>query len=124
MERRYLVISTDLEIVGPTGTNGQGMDAFLSQSGHASGTYATLSPRIGFESEPLINQLKVRAGSYLEPSRYDGVPPRVHGTLGVDIRLWESTLFGLIPSQHLRVSTYVDYTYNYFDWGLTAGLWE
>ncbi|MDD9944857.1 MAG: UTP--glucose-1-phosphate uridylyltransferase [Myxococcales bacterium] len=67
--RRYLVLASDLMIVGAT-HNGVGLESFLSQIRQRSGQLATLGFRFGAEGEPIERWLKMRAGTYFEPSRF------------------------------------------------------
>ena len=74
-----------------------GIESFLDRTVKRSGTSLSYSPRIGLETETAPNWLRLRAGSYLEPSRFPGNSKgaRVHGTLGFDEKLFPWTAFGL-----------------------------
>jgi hypothetical protein len=90
-----------------------------------SGQRATITPRIGLEAEPIANVLQLRAGSYLEPSRYSYGEPRVHGTFGVDVSLFTWSFFGRYEDDtYWRVGGFVDGARRYLGWGLTAGIWR
>ncbi|AKF85105.1 hypothetical protein MFUL124B02_09400 [Myxococcus fulvus 124B02] len=106
-------------------SNAIGFDSFLSQRLERSGRRLSVSPRIGAELEPLDNRLQLRAGSYLEPSRFDAVGPRLHGTVGAEVRLFQWSLFGLMsPDTSWRVSGFADVSRRYFAWGIGAGTWH
>ena len=68
--------------------------------------------------------LKLRAGSYLEPTRFETSTPRLHGTLGLDARLLMWNVFGLWPDDYVwRLGLGADAAARYFTWGLTIGGW-
>lgn len=115
--RRYVLVSVDVLVQGPT-PDGVGVDAFLLQERRERGTRWHGGFRLGVEGEPLHDRLKVRAGTYLEPGRYVGVRPRLHGTFGFDVRLFE--VFGL----DLKAGFTIDGARHYVNWGLGVGVWH
>ena len=66
----------------------------------------------------------MRAGSYFEPSRFEGVPYRVHGTIGTDIRLFSWDLFGLLDEFTLSLGGSADVAERYVNLGVGIGLWH
>lgn len=56
------------------------------------GNALLLSPRVGIEHVTVPGRLRLRAGSYLEPSAYSTGQPRVHGTVGFDLFLFHFLL--------------------------------
>jgi hypothetical protein len=123
LSRRYLLLSAETIFVGPT-ENGVGMESFLSSSEHASGRDVTVGFRAGIEGEPIAHWLQMRAGTYFEPSRFEGVPYRVHGTLGADVRLVSWDLFGLLEEFTLRAGASADVAERYLNVGVGIGLWH
>jgi len=121
--RRFLLISMGLVAFGPVG-RGQGIDAFMAQQERPSGRGLLLSPRLGLEAEPWANRLQIRVGSYVEPSRFDDVPARVHVTGGLDLRLFRWDTFKISDPVSFKLTFTMDYSYNYFDWGLGLGFWQ
>jgi hypothetical protein len=114
--RKYVLISTDFLLFGPT-SKGQSVEAFLLQRREPSGRKVSIGVRAGMESELVPNWLKVRMGSYLEPARMESGSYRLHGTLGSDLRLfaiWGTTL---------RLTATADLAKRYFDWGAALGVW-
>ncbi len=97
--RRYYLITADLWFAGRV-TNGVGVESFLFQTVQRSGQTVTISPRLGFESEVWPKRMKIRAGTYLEPSRFVESRPRVHGTFGFDVSLFKWNVFGLWPDDY------------------------
>jgi hypothetical protein len=61
--------------------------------------------------------MKVRGGTYLEPSRFRRSFYRVHGTAGFDVRLFD------IWRWSVRGTGTVDLAPRYFNWGIAFGLW-
>jgi hypothetical protein len=123
LSRRYLLVSTDVVIVG-TVSNGIGLESFLSQLRQDSGKHPALSFRIGLEGEPIPNRLRLRVGSYLEPSRFAGVNPRLHATLGGDVKLFAFDLFGLVSPFDLRLTASLDVAERYRNFGVSVGIWH
>jgi hypothetical protein len=124
LPRRYVLVSTALHADGDV-ANSVGVESFLQQRVNRSGENATLSPRLGVETEAIENWLKLRAGSYLEPSRFRDVGMRPHGTGGFDLKLFRWSLFGLLDEDAaLEVSAAGDYAKNYFGWALAFGVWR
>jgi hypothetical protein len=123
LTRRYLLISGETIFVGPV-ARGVGMESFLSQQEHASGRHVTVGFRAGIEGEPIAHWMQMRAGTYFEPSRFDGVPYRVHGTVGVDVRLFSWDVFGLLEEFTLRTGASADVAERYLNVGIGLGLWH
>lgn len=115
--RQYFLVSVDLLVQGPT-DDGIGIDAFLLQERRRRGAGWHFGFRLGVEGEPWANRMKLRAGTYLEPGRYQGVDPRLHGTAGIDVRLFE--LFDI----DWRASFTVDGAREYVSWGVGVGVWH
>ncbi len=123
VERFYLLLSASLVISGRV-REGVGVESFLGQTVNRSGGEVVYSPRLGAESEVWEDVLRLRAGSYLEPSRFATSRARLHGTLGGDVRLFKWSVFGLWPDDfvwHLRGS--VDLAERYFSTGISIGGW-
>jgi hypothetical protein len=100
------------------------LEDFFDQHLESYGNKVTLSPRVGLETEAVKNHAKVRIGSYLEPSRFDGVEPRGHFTTGFDVKLFRWEGFGLFPGQVWRLTGAADAAPRYTDWGLSVGAWH
>ena len=123
MAPHYLLLSTALVVTG-TAEEAVGVDAFLSQEVNRSGEEVVYSPRIGAESEVWPRLLKLRAGTYLEPTRFETSSPRWHATLGFDLRMIRWNVFGAWPDDYLwRLSASADVSERYFVWGLSIGGW-
>jgi hypothetical protein len=63
-------------------------------------------------------------GSYLEPSRFETSTPRLHGTFGLDVKLFPWNVFGLWPPDYVwRLGLGADVADRYNSWGVTIGGW-
>ncbi|HEX2679080.1 MAG TPA: hypothetical protein VHM19_20665, partial [Polyangiales bacterium] len=123
LSRRFLLLSADMILVGPT-DNGVGLESFLSQQRQTSGAGTTLGVRIGAEGEPIANWVKMRAGTYFEPSRFDSAGYRVHATTGFDVRLFTWDLFGLVDDFTVLFGASADVAERYLNVGVGLGLWH
>ncbi|HRG94977.1 MAG TPA: hypothetical protein PLR99_01940 [Polyangiaceae bacterium] len=121
--RPKLLLSTSFMITGPT-ANAVGMESFLAQRVDRSGRHASFTPRVGVETEALPNWLWLRAGAYLEPTRFAQSSPRLHTTVGLEARVFESSVFNLWDSAvPFRLGVNLDVARDYYDWNWTWGLW-
>ncbi len=124
MRRFYILVSGSVLVTGPV-KNGVGVESFLQRRVDRSGEDVTVSPRLGIESEIVPHWLKVRGGGYGEPTRFERGSPRLHGTLGFDLKLFPWTVFGLFEDgTQWRVSSAIDGAKRYFGWGVSAGVWH
>jgi hypothetical protein len=114
--RRYVLVAADLIATGKT-DNGHGIEAFLDQVPERSGQKISYSVRVGAESEIWPDRMKVRAGSYLEPSRFRRSYYRPHVTTGLEARLFDFWRWSA------RGTATVDLAPRYFNWGIAFGLW-
>lgn len=115
--RRYVLVSADLILYGKT-NRGQGLTSFLTQEPETSGAKNSVGVRFGVESEILQNRMKVRGGTYLEPSRFQRSYYRPHGTMGFDVRLFDLWRWSF------RGTATVDVAPRFFDWGAAIGIWR
>ena len=124
MPRPYVLISAALHADGRV-SNAVGVESLLQQVVDRSGELATISPRLGVETEPVLDWVKLRAGSYLEPTRFRGSSDRAHGTFGFDARLFDWSVFGLAEEHtHWRVGGAIDVSRAYLGWGVSVGVWR
>lgn len=123
LPRSYVLLTADLLVTGRT-LDGVGIEGFLGQQRQDSGDQVTYAVRFGVETEPWQGRLKVRAGTYLEPSRFRTGTYRVHGTGGFDLRLFRWDLFGLFDDFDVRAGATIDVAPRYLDWGIGVGFWH
>jgi hypothetical protein len=119
-DERSLTAAADLVVTGSS-ANGYGLEAFGMRELQRSGRSVGISLRGGAEFEWLPGRLRVRAGSYWEPGRFEGVGGRIHGTLGVDLRVFEFRAYGL---RRGRISGTADVASRYRNLAVSIGLWR
>jgi hypothetical protein len=123
MNRFYVQVAISMLISGPVDT-AVGVESLVSQTVNRSGEATVLSPRLGIESGVMPKYLKVRVGTYLEPTRFEGSSARLHFTAGLDIKLFRWNVFGLWPDDYIwRLGLGGDVASRYSTWGVTIGGW-
>jgi hypothetical protein len=126
MDRFQVLISGSIDVLGPV-TQAVGVESFLERKVQRSGKDISVSPRLGIETEAVPNWMRLRAGTYLEPTRFDDNPhgSRMHYTIGFDQRLFPWEVFGLWREGSIwRVSGSLDVGREYFSWGVAIGMWH
>jgi hypothetical protein len=115
-----LTLGLDLMVVGAL-ANAYSIEEFAAKRLQPSGAATTYSPHAGVEAEVIPGWLRLRAGSYFEPSRYPDVDGRVHATGGLEVRL-----FGFKLGQERRVSIQLagDVASRYHNVGFSVGFWN
>lgn len=122
--RQRLLVAFSALLTGPS-SNAVGFESMLSQIVDRTGERATLTLRAGAEGEVISDRLVLRAGSYMEPTRFRESSPRVHGTTGFDVRLLDTSFFGLLSDDlGIRLTAAVDGARDYFGWSLGLGMWH
>jgi hypothetical protein len=114
-----LMLTVEADLVGTSPDAISLTDFVQQQSGQPArlvGTGVTVSPHAGAEWEAVPRWIRIRGGSYYEPSRYGGTG-RIHGTFGGDIRL---PLYVI----DLRLSAAADFASNYQDVAFSLGTWH
>lgn len=124
MARSYVMISSSVVISGEA-QNAVGLESFLDREVNRSGEAVVVSPRLGVESEVLPERLKLRAGSYAEPTRFRHGSTRLHGTFGFELNVLEWSVFGLFHEDtEWRLSGTLDAARGYFGPGVSIGNWH
>jgi hypothetical protein len=92
---RYVMVAFDLRTTGTT-ENTVGIVGIREREFRRTGESITVSPRLGVETEMLPRRLRLRLGTYYEPSRYTGIDGRLHGTFSAQVRMfdWDVPLLG------------------------------
>jgi hypothetical protein len=122
--RERVTVSCSALVSGPV-KDSVGLESMLAQVVDRSGEKTVVGARVGVGAEVIPTWLVLRAGSYLEPTRFRGGEPRVHGTGGFDFRLFRSSLFGLHDEgTPFRVSAAVDGARDYFAWSVGAAIFR
>jgi hypothetical protein len=120
-DERQLTIAFEVTLVGPV-SNGYGMEAFAAKQLQVSGRGVSPTPRLGLESEVIRGWLRVRAGSYLEASRFPETSARPHVTGGVEGRLFAFPLLG--QERRVSLSLAGDFAPRYKNAGISIGFWN
>jgi hypothetical protein len=105
-------------------SNAVSVEGFLDQRVERVGQQVSVSPRLGLEGEPVKNQVTLRTGTYIEPSRYEGSTARQHFTFGGDIRLVPLTFWGLFPDDPWKLGLFVDLAPRYTNYGFGFASWH
>lgn len=119
-DERALTVAADVVITGST-ENGYGLEAFGMQGLQRSGRHIAFGVRGGVEYEWLPGRLRLRAGAYWEPGRFDDVAGRRHTTFGADLRVLQFHLWG---PRRGRISITSDVAARYRNVGLSIGFWH
>jgi hypothetical protein len=98
------------------------VEAFAAKQLQASGRIVSPTPRVGIESELIRGWLRVRAGSYLEASRFEETSARLHGTAGAEVRLFAFRAFG--QERRVALSAAGDVAARYKNVGISIGFWN
>jgi hypothetical protein len=123
MNRFYVQVATSMLVSGPV-ADAVGVESLMTQLVNRSGQRTVLSPRLGVESGVIPDYLKLRAGTYIEPTRFDGSTPRGHFTAGLDLKLLVWNVLGLWPDDYMwRLGLGVDIAHRYSTWGITIAGW-
>jgi len=123
MNRFYLQFSGSMLISGSVDA-AVGIESLLTQKVNRSGQRVVSSPRVGVECGVVPEWVKLRAGSYLEPTRFETSDMRVHGTAGIDIKLFRWSVFGAWPEDYMwRLGLAGDASTRYYTFGLSLGGW-
>lgn len=123
-ERFYVLLSAELALL--QGTHGHaGFEQYWSRGAGRSLGGVIFSPRLGAESEVVPHILRLRAGTYYEPPLIEGVRGRLHGTGGLDVRLFDWNVFGLLGRvNYWRLSLAGDGAREYLNTVVSIGFWH
>ena len=125
-ERFHVLVTTSLMISGSV-QNAVGIESMLDRKVQRSGEHASISPHVGVETEILPHWLRIRGGSYVEPSRFESNQKgaRLHMTFGFDQKVFGWDVFGAWPPDaEWRISGSVDASRSYLGWGIAIGNWH
>ena len=113
------LVAGDLVFTGKS-ENAVGVESMLAQKQQPVGTQTTTSLRIGSELETWPGRLRLRLGSYYEPSNYQGVEGRAHLTGGFEVRLFHTSLWG---EYDWNLTCSVDSARDYVKAFVSIGFW-
>jgi len=113
----YLLVSAQLSLIEGGGD--------VALGSHLAIDRPLVSPRLGLESEVVPRYLRLRGGSNLELATTEGGDTRVHGTAGVDVKLFEWDVFGLVrPFDYWQLSLAADGAKSYLNASFSIGFWH
>jgi len=100
----------DVRFFGDSPADANGSNAFVKQTAQPSGQKTIMTIHGGLEVEALPRVLRLRIGTYREPSRYDDVATRYHITGGFEVRLTKRNVWDKRP---LAISYAFDHAARY-----------
>ncbi len=115
VERSYVLVSADLVVTGST-DDAVGVQSFAAGTPLPSGEQASIGAHAGAEWEFFPNWMRLRGGSYWEPSRIDSIDGRIHGTAGFDVKVpiyWD-----------FKIQIAADFARDYKNIGFGFGFWH
>lgn len=119
-DEKSLTLAADLVVTGAT-ANGHGVEAFAMHQLQPSGRGISIGVRGGLVYEARPGRIRLRAGSYWEPGRFEGVDGRWHATFGADLRVFEFRLWG---PRRGRISLMGDVAAHYRNIVFDIGFWH
>jgi len=125
--QRFHVLLLGSIVVSGTTPEAVGVESFLERVAWRSGASLSYSPRVAVETELAPNWLRLRGGSYYEPTRFPSnlEGGRIHGTVGFDAKVLPFDVFGLFPEgTNWRVGGSLDVARQYFGWSVAIGVWH
>jgi hypothetical protein len=120
-DEKAVTVAADVIVTGSS-DDAFGLEAFGQHELQRSGRHPSFGVRGGAEYEWLPGRLRVRGGSYWEPSRFVGVPGRLHATFGLEVRVFQFWLWGTL--RRGRISLTSDIAEHYRNGGLSIGFWH
>ena len=120
-DERQLTVALELSLMGAV-DSGYGVEAFAARQLQISGRSVSATPRLGLEAEVIPGWLRLRAGSYLEASRFPETTARLHGTAGFEVRLFAFRLGG--HERRVAISAASDLAARYKNLALSVGFWN
>jgi hypothetical protein len=122
-QRWYLLVSAQLSLSESDGDH-VGVERYWAGREDVA-PQPVISPRVGLETEIVPHWLKLRGGSYYESARRGVSAARVHGTGGMDIKLFEWSVFGLAkPFDYFQLSLAADAARSYLNTSFSIGFWH
>jgi hypothetical protein len=113
------LVASDL-LFTASSANAVGVESMLAQKKQPVGTDDTLGVRLGSELETVPGRLRLRLGTYYEPSNYAGVSSRMHVTGGFEVRVLHTSLWG---EYDWAFTATVDSARDYLNVLVSIGFW-
>lgn len=119
-DERAVIVAADVVILGAA-ADAYGLQRWSAGELQPSGREVAVSLRGGVDFEWIPGWLRVRGGSYWEPGRLAGAGGRLHGTGGLEVRLFGFHLWG--GAYRVRIGLTADVARDYVNGGLSVGFW-
>ena len=113
------LVASDL-LFTASSTNAVGVESVLAQKIQPVGTDDTVGVRLGSELETIPGRLRLRLGTYYEPSNYQGVSSRMHVTGGFEVRVLHTSIWG---DYDWSLTATVDSARDYLKFLVSIGFW-
>jgi hypothetical protein len=121
--REKLLILASVLVTGRT-DDAVSVIGFTDQQRDLVGQRINLSPRLGLEAEPVVDRLKMRLGTYFEPSRYVDGNYRAHYTFGTEVKLFSFRKWWIFPDTDVCLQGAVDVAPRYVNIGGFFCIWR
>lgn len=119
-DERALLLAVEAMVTG--GANDAiGIGGFARQEDRRTSGAPSVTVRAGAEHETLPGRLRLRGGTYWEPSRFADGRGRLHATFGVELNVYR---FGFFGPRRLRLSATADLARQFSNAGLSVGFWH
>ena len=119
-DERSLTLALDVLLSAPV-SGGVSLAGFADGQEQRSGRRMSVGVRTGAEVEAIPGRLRLRAGSYWEPGRVEGMAGRLHGTAGLEARAFAFRFWG---PRRVRVSLTGDVARQFLNAGVSLGFWH
>jgi hypothetical protein len=119
-DERAVTLAADVKLTGAV-PKGAGLEEFMNGRLQPAGREVSFTVRGGAEYEWIPGWLKVRGGTYWEPSRFDDASGRLHLTFGLEGRIFSFNLWG--SPYRVRVALTGDVARQYGNGALSIGFW-
>jgi len=113
------LVASDVLFTAPS-ENAVGVESVLDQKQQPIGTHTTASLRAGTEVETWPGRLRLRLGSYYEPSYFAEAESRTHVTGGFEVRLFHTSIWG---EYDWGLTCTVDSARDYLNQFISLGFW-
>jgi hypothetical protein len=120
-DERAVVLAAEVGVIGRV-ADGTSVAGVAAQMAQPSGRSLGVSARAGAEWEVMPGRLRLRGGSYWEPERIVGRGGRVHGTGGLEVRLFKFDFWD--KERRVRIAVAGDVARHYQNIGLSIGFWH
>jgi hypothetical protein len=124
VQSRHVAMVTASLLLSGAVENSVGVESFINQTVNRSGESVVASPRLGSEVEVIPDFLRLRSGTYLEPTRFETSTVRAHYTGGFDVPLGVWNVFGLWPDDYRwRLAGALDVARDFSTFSLSVAGW-